>query len=77
MDLLWKEIRRNPLFWLLAFVPALFIVEQVKPEAGTLLFVLSVLAVVPLAGLLSLATESVASRTGDTVGGLLNSTLGI
>jgi Ca2+:H+ antiporter len=31
---------------------------------------------VPLAGLLSHATESVAARTGDAVGGLLNATLG-
>ncbi len=37
---------------------------------------LSVLAIVPLAALLSHATESVASKTGDTVGGLLNATLG-
>jgi len=48
-----------------------FIVEHLRPEAGTLLFVLSILAVVPLAALLSQATESVASRTGDSVGGLL------
>jgi Ca2+:H+ antiporter len=41
-----------------------------------LLFVLSVLAIVPLATLLSHATESVAAKTGDTVGGLLNATLG-
>ena len=41
-----------------------------------LLFVLSVLAIVPLAALLSHATESVAEKTGDTVGGLLNATLG-
>jgi Ca2+:H+ antiporter len=38
--------------------------------------VLSVLAIVPLAALLSHATESVAARTGDTIGGLLNATLG-
>jgi Ca2+:H+ antiporter len=38
--------------------------------------VLSVLAIVPLAALLSRATESVAARTGDTIGGLLNATLG-
>jgi Ca2+:H+ antiporter len=31
---------------------------------------------VPLAALLSYATESVAAKTGDTVGGLLNATLG-
>jgi Ca2+:H+ antiporter len=48
----------------------------VKPEAHTLLFVLSVPAIVPLAALLSHATESVAVRTGDAVGGLLNATLG-
>jgi Ca2+:H+ antiporter len=41
-----------------------------------LLFVLSVLAIVPLAALLSHATESVAAKTGDAVGGLLNATLG-
>jgi Ca2+:H+ antiporter len=76
MGLLLKEIRRNPLLWLLAFVPTVFIVEHLRPEAGTLLFVLSILAVVPLAALLSQATESVASRTGDSVGGLLNATLG-
>ena len=49
---------------------------MLRPEAQTLLFVLSVLAIVPLAALLSHATESVAARTGDTVGGLLNATLG-
>jgi Ca2+:H+ antiporter len=73
---LLKEVRHNPLLWLLAAVPAVFVAERVEPEAHTLLFVLSVLAVVPLAALLSHATESVASRTGDAVGGLLNATLG-
>ena len=33
-------------------------------------------AIVPLAALLSHATESVAAKTGDAVGGLLNATLG-
>jgi Ca2+:H+ antiporter len=68
--------RRNRLLWLLAFVPAVFIAKALDPEAHTRLFVLSVLAIVPLAALLSHATESVASKTGDTVGGLLNATLG-
>ena len=76
MNPLLEEIRRNPLLWLLAFVPVLFAAEKFKPEAHTLLFVLSVLAIVPLAALLSHATESVAARTGDAVGGLLNATLG-
>jgi calcium/proton exchanger cax len=42
----------------------------------TLLFVLAVLAIIPLAALLSHATESVAAKTGDSIGGLLNATLG-
>ncbi len=60
LSLLLKEIRHNPL----------------APDAHTLLFVLSILAIVPLAALLSHATESVAAKTGDAVGGLLNATLG-
>ncbi len=73
---LLKEIRHNPLLWLLVFVPALFATHKLRPEAHTLLFALSVLAIVPLAALLSHATESVAAKTGDAVGGLLNATLG-
>jgi Ca2+:H+ antiporter len=46
------------------------------PHSHTLLFVLSVLAIVPLAALLSRATEAVAAKTGDAIGGLLNATLG-
>ncbi|MDM0110859.1 calcium/proton exchanger [Variovorax sp. J22R133] len=76
MKPLLLEIRRNPLLWLLAFVPVAFICEKFRPEAHTLLFVLSVLAIVPLATLLSHATESVAAKTGDAAGGLLNATLG-
>ena len=76
MSALLKEIRHNPLLWLLAFVPVVFAASKFKPEAHTLLFVLSVLAIVPLAALLSHATESVAAKTGDAVGGLLNATLG-
>ncbi len=76
MNLLLKEIRHNPLLWLLVFVPVVFVGENLIPERQTLLFVLSVLAIVPLAALLSHATESVAAKTGDSVGGLLNATLG-
>ena len=73
---LLKEIRHNPLLWLLVFVPVVFAAETLAPDAHTLLFLLSVLSIVPLAGLLSHATESVAAKTGDAVGGLLNATLG-
>jgi Ca2+:H+ antiporter len=76
MKPLFDEIKHNPLLWALAFVPILFAVRLLNHEAHTLLFVLSILAIVPLAALLSRATEAVAAKTGDTVGGLLNATLG-
>ena len=61
MHPLLQEIRHNRLLWLLAFVPVVLVAARVRPDSHTLLFVLSVLAIVPLAGLLSHATESVAS----------------
>lgn len=76
MNPLFKEIHHDPLLWLLAFVPVVLAVADLRPAAHTLLFVLSVLAIVPLAALLSHATQSVAAKTGDAVGGLLNATLG-
>ena len=76
MNPLFKEIRHDPLLWLLALVPVVLVAQLLEPEAHTLLFVLSVAAIVPLAALLSRATESVAAKTGDMIGGLLNATLG-
>jgi len=76
MAFLLNQIRREPLLWLLVFVPLVLILERVAPSRHTLLFVLSVLAIVALASLLSHATEAVAEKTGDAVGGLLNATLG-
>src|SRR5271166_1017135 len=76
MNPLLKQIRHDPLLWLLVFVPGVFAAANLRPTAHTLLFVLSVLAIVPLAALLSHATESVAAKMGDAAGGLLNATLG-
>jgi Ca2+:H+ antiporter len=72
----WGELRRTPILWLLLLVPVVFVVEKVAPHAYTLLFLLSVAAIIGLATLLGLATESVAAKTGDTIGGLLNASLG-
>jgi Ca2+:H+ antiporter len=76
MNPLLKELRHNPMLWLLALVPVALVAARLNPGAHTMLFVLSVLAIVPLAALLSHATESVAEKTGDAAGGLLNATLG-
>jgi Ca2+:H+ antiporter len=55
--------KHDPLLWVLAFVPAVLAVARRKPEGHTLLFVLSVRAIMPLAALLSHVTESIA-KTG-------------
>lgn len=70
------KIRRNPMLWLLVFVPILFAAAHFRSDSHTALFILSVLAIIPLATLLCHATKSVAAKTGDAVGGLLNATLG-
>ncbi|KKZ60120.1 Ca2+:H+ antiporter [[Emmonsia] crescens] len=40
------------------------------------IFVINFIAIIPLAAMLSYATEEIALRTGETVGGLLNATFG-
>lgn len=76
MGPLLREVRHTPLLWMLIFVPAVLIAANVVPTAHTFLFVFAILAIVPLAALLSHATEAVSEKTGDAVGGLLNATLG-
>lgn len=64
------------LYLLLAFVPIVIGLEVAGIDNHSLMFVLSALALVPLAALLGNATETVAEYTGPKVGGLLNATLG-
>jgi Ca2+:H+ antiporter len=42
VDPLLKEIRHNPMLWLLALVPVALVAAKLVPAAHTLLFVLSV-----------------------------------
>jgi Ca2+:H+ antiporter len=60
---------------LLVFVPVGIAVGQLDVSPG-LIFGMNAVAIVPLAGLLSFATESVAHRLGDSLGALLNVTFG-
>ena len=76
MGRLLTAIQHNRILWLLPLVPAPLLAEALAPQAHSLTFFLAILAIIPLAALLSLATEQVAARTGDTIGGLLNATLG-
>jgi Ca2+:H+ antiporter len=63
------------LLLLLLFVPAAIAAELLH-AAPVVVFGLSALAIVPLAGFLGRATEELSSYTGPTLGGLLNATLG-
>lgn len=71
-----KDIKSTPIFWMGVFIPIVLILEWTHGASHTTMFVLSLLAIIPLAGFLSHATEGIAAKTGDTVGGLLNATLG-
>jgi Ca2+:H+ antiporter len=59
MTRLFTEIRRPPCS-AVHLRAVVFIAHRLAPESHALLFVLSVLAIVPLAALLSHATDSVA-----------------
>jgi Ca2+:H+ antiporter len=62
--------------WLLVFVPVAVGLHFLRPELHTWIFLAASLAIVPLAGWLGHATEHLAEKTGEGVGGLLNATFG-
>jgi Ca2+:H+ antiporter len=66
----------NLLNLLLVFVPVAFVMEFVLHSDPMAIFVVSCLAIIPLAGLMGHATEELAERMGEGVGGLLNATFG-
>jgi len=75
MDLRRLFAPANLLNWLLVFIPAAAVLEFTHAGAVPI-FVCSCLAIIPLAGWMGKATEHLASRTGEGIGGLLNATFG-
>ncbi|CEH12165.1 calcium proton exchanger [Ceraceosorus bombacis] len=73
-------IKYNPLNILLLCIPVSwalhFALDQTQKTPQLVTFIMSFLAIMPLAALLSYGTEEVALRVGETLGGLLNATLG-
>lgn len=68
---------RPSLDWLLVFVPIAFALRYVPAwHNQTALFVVSALAIIPLAGWMGHATEQLAHRMGEGIGGLLNASFG-
>jgi len=62
--------------WLLAAIPVVVYLEFMQPEQHIAIFATACLAILPLAGWLGHATEHIAARTGEGIGGLLNATFG-
>jgi Ca2+:H+ antiporter len=64
------------LYWLLLLVPITLAVHMGMPSAHILVFALSATSMIPLAHVLSEATENLAARAGPTMGALLGVTFG-
>lgn len=63
--------------WLLVFVPVAFALRYVPSwQNQTALFIVSALAIIPIAGWMGHATEQLAHRMGEGIGGLLNASFG-
>ena len=62
--------------WLLIFIPITFGLEYFIHPSDSILFISAALAIIPIAANMGHATESLATKTGPTVGGLLNATFG-
>ena len=75
LHLTWQTVASNYVNVLLVFVPAGIIlgILDVNPAA---IFIVNFLAIIPLAALLSFATEELSLKLGQTTGGLMNATFG-
>src|ERR687898_511813 len=70
-----KFAKSSIVYMLLVFAPIAFILDQFHSNA-TLLFIVSVISLIPLAKLIGDSTEHLASHYGPTTGSLLNVTFG-
>jgi Ca2+:H+ antiporter len=66
--------RNLKLNWMLVFIPLAFYFEFEGSHGPA--FIVSMLAIMPLAYLMGKATEEIALRTSESIGGLLNATFG-
>ena len=71
----WQVLASNYVNVLLVFVPAGIILGALDIDP-TAIFIVNFLAIIPLAALLSFATEELSVKLGQTIGGLLNATFG-
>src|SRR5690349_16381560 len=70
-----KFNKSSILYLLLIFAPISFFLDQIGSDS-TLLFIVSIISLIPLAKLIGDSTEHLASHYGSTIGSLLNVTFG-
>ena len=70
-----RYLRENPMSFLLLALPVVVLAELLH-WPPLVIFILSAVAIIPLAGYIGESTESLAHYTGPRLGGLLNATLG-
>ena len=72
----FNNFLRSPMNWLLVFIPLTIAFEHLAHVSAPVLFFMAAVAIIPIAALIVRATEQIAHRTGDAIGGLLNATFG-
>jgi len=72
----WHDVLHSKVSILLLLVPLTIVAEFFFVQHRTAVFFLSAFTMIPLAHFLSESTEHLAVHTGQTIGGLLNVTLG-
>lgn len=75
IHLTWLTLASNYVNILLVFVPAGIALGATGANPVTV-FAINFIAIVPLASLLSFATEELSVKLGQTIGGLMNATFG-
>ena len=71
-----RKYLKPSLNWLLVFLPLAVWAEHAHPESHRFIFLAACLAIVPLAAVLGHATEDLAARSSEGLGGFLNATFG-
>ncbi len=61
---------------LLLFIPATFLIKWLAPEQTMLLFLSSLIALIPASLYIEHNTDEISKHAGETLGGLLNATFG-
>lgn len=73
--MVWAMVAVNRVNVLLVIVPMAIVAGAIK-SSSAIVFLLNFLAIIPLAFILSFATEELSVKLGYTLGGLVNATFG-